>query len=57
MLIMRMVSFMYRPMKAPTKSSKSKENPEVSIAVCGEWFTANGIGENLGWVLDPKMRN
>ena len=30
------------------------ENSEVSIAVCFEWFTANGIGENLGWVLDPK---
>ncbi|MCL2514188.1 MAG: pyridoxamine 5'-phosphate oxidase family protein [Oscillospiraceae bacterium] len=23
-----------------------KENPEV--AVCGEWFTAHGIGENIG---------
>lgn len=30
------------------------ENPEVSISVCSEWFTACGIGENLGWVLDPK---
>ena len=27
-------------------------NPEVSV--CGEWFTAYGAGENLGWVLDPK---
>ncbi len=23
-------------------------NPKV--AICGEWFTAHGIGENLGWV-------
>jgi uncharacterized pyridoxamine 5'-phosphate oxidase family protein len=29
-------------------------NPEVSVAVSGEWFTASGQGENLGWVLDPK---
>lgn len=30
------------------------QNPEVAIAVCGEWLTAVGTGENLGWVLDPK---
>ncbi len=30
------------------------ENSEVSVAGCLEMFTANGIGENLGWVLDPK---
>lgn len=24
------------------------------VAVCGEWFTAHGIGENIGWVLDEK---
>ena len=29
-------------------------NHEVSISVCSEWFTASGIGNNLGWVLDPK---
>ena len=28
--------------------------PEVAIDVCNEWFTANGIGENLGWVRDEK---
>ena len=27
-------------------------NPEV--AVCGEWFTAHGIGENLGYVREDK---
>ena len=39
------------------KSNKMKQiaqNPEVSIAGCLEMFTANGVGENLGWVLDPK---
>lgn len=36
------------------KIRQIKKNPAVSIAVCGEWFTANGIGEHLGWVLDPK---
>lgn len=28
------------------------KNPE--IAICGEWFTAHGIGENLGWVRDER---
>lgn len=39
------------------KSNKMKQiaqNPEVSVASCSEMFTANGVGENLGWVLDPK---
>jgi len=39
------------------KSSKMlqiAQNNEVAIAVNFEWFTAGGIGENLGWVLDPK---
>jgi uncharacterized pyridoxamine 5'-phosphate oxidase family protein len=39
------------------KSNKMKQiaqNPEVSVAGCSEMFTANGVGENLGWVLDPK---
>ncbi len=31
-----------------------EKNKEVSIASGLEMFTANGIGENLGWVLDPK---
>jgi len=25
-----------------------------TVALCGEWFTAHGIGENLGHVLDEK---
>lgn len=31
------------------KMKQIKENPEV--AVCGDWFTAHGTGENLGHVL------
>jgi uncharacterized pyridoxamine 5'-phosphate oxidase family protein len=30
------------------------QNNEVAIATSPEMFTAIGIGENLGWVLDPK---
>lgn len=36
-------------------SNKMKQisgNP--TVAICGEWFTAHGIGENLGWVRDEK---
>ena len=36
-------------------SGKMKQigvNP--AVAVCGEWFTAHGVGENLGHVLDGK---
>ena len=29
-------------------------NPEVAICVIVENFTADGIGENLGWVCDEK---
>lgn len=39
------------------KSSKMQQiekNNEIAIAVCFEWFTAGGKGENLGWALDPK---
>jgi len=36
-------------------SNKMKQI-EISpkVAICGEWFTARGIGENLGWVRDEK---
>ncbi|MDD4494504.1 MAG: pyridoxamine 5'-phosphate oxidase family protein [Eubacteriales bacterium] len=34
------------------KMKQIEKNPE--IAVCGEWFAAHGIGENLGWVRDEK---
>lgn len=31
-----------------------KENP--SVAVCGDWFTAQGIGENMGYCLKEENR-
>jgi len=34
------------------KIKQIQANPEV--AVCGDWFTAHGIGENLGWVRDER---
>ena len=39
-------------------SNKMKQigiNP--AVAICGEWFTANGVGENLGWVRDKKNQD
>ena len=36
-----------------SRSSKMKQiKANADVAVCGDWFTAHGIGENLGWVLD-----
>jgi general stress protein 26 len=37
-----------------TKMLQIAQNPEVAFTVCSEWFSGNGLGENLGWVLDPK---
>jgi general stress protein 26 len=34
------------------KIKQIEKNPEV--AICGEWFTAHGIGENLGYVRDAE---
>lgn len=39
------------------KANKMKQiaaNPEVAMTVSGEWLTAIGTGESLGWVMDPK---
>ena len=36
------------------KMQQIAKNPMV--AVCGEWFTAHGIGENLGHVLREENR-
>ena len=36
------------------KMLQIEQNAEVSVAGCLEMFTANGIGENLGWVLEPE---
>ncbi len=36
-------------------SNKMKQIQKSSkVAICGEWFTAHGIGENLGCILDEK---
>lgn len=34
------------------KMMQIKEN--VNVAICGDWFTAHGVGENLGHILDEK---
>lgn len=34
------------------KMRQIARNPD--LAVCGEWFTAHGIGENLGYVRDER---
>jgi len=36
------------------KMRQIAQNPRVSVASLSEMFTASGVGENLGWVLDPK---
>ena len=36
-------------------SNKMKQialNP--TVAICGDWFTGHGIGENLGWIRDER---
>lgn len=37
-----------------SKMLQIEKNKEVAIAVNFGWFSASGVGENLGWVLDPK---
>lgn len=37
------------------KMRQIQANPIV--AVCGEWFTAHGIGENIGHPCDEKIEN
>jgi len=37
-----------------SKMLQIAKNNEVSIAPCFGWFHASGIGENLGWVLEPE---
>ena len=39
-----------------TKMLEIAKNPEVAICFIVENFTANGIGENLGWVCDEKNK-
>jgi len=34
------------------KMTQIADNP--TVAVCGEWFTGHGIGENMGHILAPE---
>ena len=34
------------------KMTQLADNPNA--AICGDWFTAHGIGENLGWIRLPQ---
>ncbi len=36
------------------KMREIAQNPEVAVCIIVENFTADGIGENLGWVCDEK---
>lgn len=36
------------------KMRQIAKNPEVAICIIVDGFTADGIGENLGWVCDEK---
>lgn len=36
------------------KMRQMEQNP--SVALCGEWFTAHGAGESLGWFGSPENR-
>jgi len=34
------------------KIAQLAKNP--AAAICGDWFTAHGIGENIGWIRSPE---
>ncbi|MBN1777959.1 MAG: pyridoxamine 5'-phosphate oxidase family protein [Clostridiales bacterium] len=36
------------------KMKQIAQNP--AVAVCGQWFTGRGVGENLGWLRDEKNK-
>ncbi len=36
-------------------SNKMKQiEANSTVAICGEWFTAHGVGENMGYVCDEQ---
>lgn len=37
-----------------SKMQQIAQNPEVAVCIIVENFTADGIGENLGWVCEEK---
>ena len=36
----------------PKKMKQIADDP--TVAICGDWFTGHGIGDNLGWIRDEK---
>lgn len=36
------------------KMRQISKNP--TVAVCGDWFTGHGIGENLGWIRQAQNK-
>lgn len=34
------------------KMKQIEKNP--AAAICGDWFTAHGTGENMGWIRTPE---
>ena len=36
------------------KMRQIARSPQVAVAGCTEMFTASAVGEDLGWVLDPR---
>ena len=36
------------------KMQQIRQNP--AVAVCGDWFTADGTGENMGWFGKPENK-
>lgn len=36
-------------------SNKMKQiEANSTVAICGEWFTAHGVGENMGYICDER---
>lgn len=36
-------------------SNKMKQiEASSTVAICGEWFTAHGVGENMGYICDER---
>lgn len=36
-------------------SNKMKQiEANSAVAICGEWFTAHGVGENMGYICDER---
>ena len=38
-----------------SKIQQIADNP--TVAICGDWFTGHGVGENIGHILAPENEN